>query len=167
MASRAPTRQEEETVTEQVGPAPEPTPTPRPPRVLTRREQRHQRRLERAGRTSSVKLVRVSPWSVGLVALLLSLVLAASLELGVFLLWHLFSSAGIFDKIVTTIAPTGGESAATLRGWLTLQKFLAVGAALSSSLVILIPVGSFLAAVLFNLSSRIFGGVRIVLVGDR
>lgn len=125
------------------------------------------RRAALAARRSSVRLTRISPWGAGLTALFCSVVLASAVEGLVYLTWKLFDSAGIFDKIVAALVPAGGEGATTLQSWLTLDKFLTVGGVFALSLLILVPVFIFFAAITFNLTSKITGGVRITLTGDK
>ena len=93
--------------------------------------------------------------------------LACAVEGLVVLTWKLFDSAGIFDKIVETLVPTGGDGATKLESWLTLDKFLTVGGVFALSLLVLVPVFVFFTAIVFNLTSKITGGVRITLTGDK
>lgn len=111
---------------------------------------------------SVVKLSKISVWSTTLMTFFISILAAVALLLSTIGVWFLFDSIGIFTKIVSTLAPTG-NGAELLHLWLGLEKVLVVTGLILATLVVILTVTSFFIAVIFNLTSRLFGGLKITL----
>lgn len=125
------------------------------------------RREERLGRTSALRLTRISPWRATTIGLVYSVILAVVVESLVYFLWRALDAAGVFDKMISAVAPTGSDAAATLESWLTLEKFLTIGGVFAASLIVIVPMSIFFTAVVYNLTARLMGGIRLTFMGDK
>lgn len=140
-----------------------PASTPEPAKAPSRRAVR---KAARRTRTTSLRVSRVSPWGVLINSLFFSVVLACVVEGLLYFTWKLFDSYGVFDAVINAISPSGGEGAETLERWTSLNTFLSIGSVFAVSLVIIIPLFCFFAAAVYNLTSRLTGGVRVTFMGD-
>lgn len=115
-----------------------------------------------APRLSSVRLSKVSTLSVTLHAFFVYTVVALSLLLATTIAWFAFDKAGIFVKIVNTIAPTG-NGADKLYEWLSLSSVMTVVVLGLVALVVILTVVTGFVVMVFNIVSKLSGGVRIQL----
>lgn len=143
-----------------------PLSTPEPAEPQKGPSRRALRKDARLARTTSLRVARVSPWGVLVNSIFFSVVLACVVEGLIYFTWRLFDSYGVFDKVITTITPTGGEGAETLHRWTSLDTVLSIGSVFALSLVIIIPLFCFFAAAVYNLVSRLTGGVRVTFMGS-
>lgn len=111
---------------------------------------------------SSLQISSISPWSLAYNGLYMGVINALIFMAFVAGVWYTFDWLGIFEKVVSMIAPEG-EGADKLLAWLTLEKFLMVGGALSLVIAVATPVAAFFLACVYNLVARLTGGARMVL----
>lgn len=113
-----------------------------------------------ASRLSSVRLSKVSTLSVTLHAFFVYIVVALSLLLTTTIAWFAFDKVGVFVKIVNTIAPTG-NGADKLYEWLSLTSVITVVSLGLVALVVILTVITGFVTMVFNIVSKLSGGVRI------
>ncbi len=114
-----------------------------------------------ARRRTRLGLVRVDPWSVFVLSLLVSLFLGIVLLVAVGVLYSVLDSLGVLDSLNTfardlqVIGP--GQSVVTL------SRVLGIAAVLAAVDVVLLTVLATLSAFLYNLCASITGGLEVVL----
>lgn len=154
------------------GTAPAPAPTPmapaqqRPqpqPQTSVARVARSAVRPSSGPRAARVYLTHVDPWSVMKQAFLLSLALAVIILAASAALWFALDSAGIIDAITRTATDVGGESGATVTGFLDFGKVMGAALVVAGIETVLVTALCTLLAFMYNLSVGIGGGLEVTL----
>ena len=114
-------------------------------------------------RAARVYLTHVDPWSVMKQAFLLSLALAVIILAASAALWFALDSAGIIDAITRTATDVGGESGASVTGFLDFSKIMGAALVVAGIETVLVTALCTLLAFMYNLSVGIGGGLEVTL----
>lgn len=112
---------------------------------------------------SSLKLTRVSPISTFGVSVVFGLIMGLCVLVLTVGVWYSFDSLGVFDRLISTFAGEEGVGREKLEAWLSLDKFLVLGAIFGAMTAVFVPALSLFVATLYNMVARLTGGVRFVL----
>ncbi|NUL47744.1 hypothetical protein F7P69_21450 [Cellulosimicrobium funkei] len=154
------------------------TPGSRPTGTGTSRPQRPAQRPAQQGlvrpapkakvRKARLLVSKVDPWSVLKMAFLLSVALGIVTVVGAVVLWTVMDLTGIFDQVNDLLAQVLGSEG----GSFTVQQLISLGQVASFATIIavvnvvLLTALSMLAAVLYNISSTLVGGIGVTLTDD-
>jgi Transmembrane domain of unknown function (DUF3566) len=144
-------------------PTARPAPQPQPQRVSVARVASSAVRPSTGPRAARVYLTHVDPWSVMKQAFLLSLALAVIILAASAALWFALDSAGIIDAITRTATDVGGESGATVSGFLDFGKIMGAALVVAGIETVLVTALCTLLAFMYNLSVGIGGGLEVTL----
>lgn len=159
-------------------PAPQGRPQPRPQGAAGQRPPaggRPPQQLVRPTPKAKVRKARllvskVDPWSVLKMSFLLSVALGIMLVVAAVTLWSMMDLTGIFDRVNDLAQQVlGAETAA---GGFRIEELVTVGQIASFATIIavinvvLLTILSMLAAVLYNLSASLVGGIGVTLTDD-
>jgi hypothetical protein len=121
---------------------------------------------KRSARQAHLTVARVEPWSVMKFSFIVSLVAFVILFVAVSVLYGALAGLGVFDSLqrvvssVTSSQSSGGVNAAK---WWSASRILGYTALLGSINIVLITAMSTIGAVVYNLTSRLVGGVEVTL----
>nr|WP_243728881.1 DUF3566 domain-containing protein [Nesterenkonia sphaerica] len=121
-------------------------------------------------RKARLLVSKVDPWSVLKMSFLLSVALGIMLVVCAVTLWSMMDLTGVFDRVNDLAGQILGGNAEA--GGFQLQELVTVGQVASFATIIavvnvvLLTVLSMLAAVLYNLSASLVGGVGVTLTDD-
>lgn len=119
-------------------------------------------------RKARLLVSKVDPWSVLKMAFLLSVALGIVTVVGAVVLWTVMDLTGIFDQVNDLLAQVLGSEG----GSFTVQQLISLGQVASFAMIIavvnvvLLTALSMLAAVLYNISSTLVGGIGVTLTDD-
>ncbi|QCU76808.1 hypothetical protein E7744_00035 [Citricoccus sp. SGAir0253] len=119
-------------------------------------------------RKARLLVSRIDPWSVLKMAFLLSVALGIVTVVGAVVLWTVMDLTGIFDQVNDLLAQVLGSEG----GSFTVQQIISLGQVASFATIIavvnvvLLTALSMLAAVLYNISSTLVGGIGVTLTDD-
>jgi hypothetical protein len=120
----------------------------------------------RSARQAHLTVARVEPWSVMKFSFVVSLVAFVILFVAVSVLYGTLAALGVFTSLqhvvqsVTSSQDSGGVNAAR---WFTASRVLGYTALLGSLNIVLITAMCTIGAVIYNLTSRLIGGVEVTL----
>jgi Transmembrane domain of unknown function (DUF3566) len=120
----------------------------------------------RSARQAHLTIARVEPWSVMKFSFVVSLVAFVILFVAVSVLYYTLSALGVFTSLqhvvqsVTSSQDSNGVNAAR---WFTASRVLSYTALLGALNIVLITAMSTIGAVVYNLTSRLVGGVEVTL----
>ena len=121
---------------------------------------------KRSSRQAHLTIARVEPWSVMKFSFVVSLVAFVILFVAVSVIYGTLSALGVFTSLqhvvqsVTSSQDSNGVNAAK---WFTASRILSYTALLGALNVVLITAMSTIGAVVYNLTSRLIGGVEVTL----
>jgi hypothetical protein len=121
---------------------------------------------KRSARQAHLTVARVEPWSVMKFSFVVSLVAFVILFVAVSVLYGALSSLGVFEslqKVVTSITSSQGSAGVNAAKWWSASRVLGYTALLGSLNIVLITAMSTIGAVVYNLTSRLVGGVEVTL----
>jgi hypothetical protein len=124
------------------------------------------RQSKRSARQAHLTVARVEPWSVMKFSFVVSLVAFVILFVAVFLLYSILSGLGVFDslqRVVQSITSSQGSAGVNAKAWFSASKVLGYTALLGSLNIVLITAMSTIGSVVYNLTSRLVGGVEVTL----
>ena len=127
---------------------------------------RRRRSSKRSARQAHLTIARVEPWSVMKFSFVVSLVAFVILFVAVSVIYGTLSALGVFTSLqhvvqsVTSSQDSGGVNAAK---WFTASRILSYTALLGALNIVLITAMSTIGAVVYNLTSRLIGGVEVTL----
>jgi hypothetical protein len=127
-----------------------------PPRAASRRSVRQ----------AHLTIARVEPWSVMKFSFVVSLVAFIILFVVVTVLWGALSALGVFDslqRVVSNVTSSQDSSGVNATQWFSASRVLGWTALLGSLNIVLITAMSTIGAVVYNLTSRLIGGVEVTL----
>ena len=130
------------------------------------RDARPKRSARRSARQAHLTVARVEPWSVMKFSFVVSLVAFVILFVAVSVLYGTLSALGVFTSLqhvvqsVTSSQDSNGVNAAK---WFTASRVLSYTAMLGALNIVLITAMSTIGAVVYNLTSRLIGGVEVTL----
>ncbi|WP_159553455.1 DUF3566 domain-containing protein [Citricoccus sp. K5] len=119
-------------------------------------------------RKARLLVSKVDPWSVLKMAFLLSVALGIVTVVGAVVLWTVMDLTGIFDQVNDLLAQVLGSEG----GSFTVQQLISLGQVASFATIIavvnvvLLTALSMLAAVLYNISATLVGGIGVTLTDD-
>jgi Transmembrane domain of unknown function (DUF3566) len=163
-------------------PAPAAIPVPEPELKDTVRNQRvgagaetHHTAKPKVGvarrtRKARLRLSRLDPWSVMKTSFLFSIAAGIMLVAGVYTLWTVLSTSGLFDSIndiVRSVVSTPGDTTPfRLQEYINTQKVMGVTALIACVDVVIFTALATLGSFLYNLAATMLGGLEITLAED-
>jgi len=117
-------------------------------------------------RQAHLTVARVEPWSVMKFSFIVSLVAFVILFVAVSLLYATLSGLGVFDSLqhlVKSLTSSQDSQGVNAKTWFSASKVLGYTALLGSLNIVLITAMSTVGAVVYNLTSRLVGGVEVTL----
>jgi len=151
------------TVTAVSPPPPAPTAAPAPATV---RRVQPKAGGKRSVRQAHLTVARVEPWSVMKFSFVVSLVAFVILFVVVTVLWGSLSALGVFDslqRVVSSVTSSQASNGVNAAKWFSASRILGWTALLGSLNIVLITAMSTIGAVVYNLTSRLVGGVEVTL----
>jgi hypothetical protein len=135
-----------------------------PPRGSARKASGAQ--LKRTARQAHLTVARVEPWSVMKFSFVVSLVAFVILFVAVSVLYGALAGLGVFDslqRVVHDVTSSQGSAGVNAKAWFSASRVLGYTALLGSLNIVLITAMSTIGAVVYNLTSRLVGGVEVTL----
>jgi hypothetical protein len=120
----------------------------------------------RSARQAHLTVARIEPWSVMKFSFVVSLVAFVILFVAVSILFGALSALGVFDslqRVVSSVTSSQGSAGVNAKAWFTASKVLGYTALLGSLNIVLITAMSTIGSVIYNLTSRLVGGVEVTL----
>jgi Transmembrane domain of unknown function (DUF3566) len=124
------------------------------------------RSSRRQARQAHLTVARIEPWSVMKFSFVVSLVAFVILFVAVSVLYGSLSALGVFDslqRVVTNVTSSQDSAGVNAAKWFTASKVLGYTALLGSLNIVLITAMATIGAVVYNLTSRLIGGVEVTL----
>jgi hypothetical protein len=121
---------------------------------------------KRNARQAHLTVARVEPWSVMKFSFVVSLVAFVILFVAVSLLYGALDGLGVFDslqRLVSSLTSSQGSAGVNASKWFSASRILGYTALLGSLNIVLITAMSTIGAVVYNLTSRLVGGVEVTL----
>jgi len=121
---------------------------------------------KRSARQAHLTIARVEPWSVMKFSFVVSLVAFVILFVAVSVLYGILSGIGVFDslqRVVSSVTSSQGSAGVNATTWFSASRVLGYTALLGSLNIVLITAMSTIGAVVYNLTSRLVGGVEVTL----
>jgi hypothetical protein len=122
--------------------------------------------LKRTARQAHLTVARVEPWSVMKFSFVVSLVAFVILFVAVSVLYGALAGLGVFDslqRVVSDVTSSQGSAGVNAKTWFSASRVLGYTALLGSLNIVLITAMSTIGAVVYNLTSRLVGGVEVTL----
>jgi hypothetical protein len=119
-----------------------------------------------SGRQAHLTVSRVEPWSVMKFSFAVSVVAFVVLFVAVAVLYGVLSALGVFDSLqhlVSSVTSSQGSTGANIRKWFSASRVLGYTVLLGGLNIVLITAMSTIGAVVYNLTSRLIGGVEVTL----
>jgi hypothetical protein len=121
---------------------------------------------KRSARTAHLTIARVEPWSVMKFSFVVSLVAFVILFVAVSVLYATLSAIGVFDSlqhVVSSLTSSQDSAGVNAAHWFSASRVLSYTAILGGFNIVLITAMSTIGAVVYNLTSRLVGGVEVTL----
>jgi hypothetical protein len=121
---------------------------------------------KKSARQAHLTISRVEPWSVMKFSFVVSLVAFVILFVAVSVLYGALSGLGVFDslqRVVTSLTSSQGTTGVNAKAWFSASRVLGYTALLGSLNIVLITAMSTIGSVVYNLTSRLVGGVEVTL----
>jgi Transmembrane domain of unknown function (DUF3566) len=121
---------------------------------------------KRTARRAHLTVARVEPWSVMKFSFVVSLVAFVILFVAVSVLYGALAGLGVFDslpRVVSDVTSSQGSTGVNAKAWFSASRVLGYTALLGSLNIVLITAMSTIGAVVYNLTSRLVGGVEVTL----
>jgi Transmembrane domain of unknown function (DUF3566) len=138
-----------------------------PPRVTSARPATTPKgSSQRPARQAHLTVARVEPWSVAKFTFVVSLVAFVILFVAVSVLYESLSALGVFEslqRVVSSVTSSQASTGVNVAKWYSASKVLGVTAILGGANIVLITAMSTIGAVVYNLISRLVGGVEVTL----
>ena len=134
------------------------------PRAAAQKASRTQHK--RTARQAHLTVARVEPWSVMKFSFVVSLVAFVILFVAVSVLYGALAGLGVFDslqRVVSDVTSSQGSAGVNAKAWFSASRVLGYTALLGSLNIVLITAMSTIGAVVYNLTSRLVGGVEVTL----
>ena len=131
-------------------------------------QQKAQNRAQskRSARQAHLTISRIEPWSVMKFSFVVSLVAFVILFVAVSVLYGALAGLGVFDslqRVVSDVTSSQGSTGVNAKAWFSASRVLGYTALLGSLNIVLITAMSTIGAVVYNLTSRLVGGVEVTL----
>ena len=121
---------------------------------------------KRTARQAHLTVARVEPWSVMKFSFVVSLVAFVILFVAVSVLYGVLSGLGVFDslqRVVQSVTSSQTSVGVNAKAWFSASKVLGYTALLGSLNIVLITAMATIGSVVYNLTSRLVGGVEVTL----
>ena len=121
---------------------------------------------KRTARQAHLTVARLEPWSVMKFSFVVSLVAFVILFVAVTVLYGALAGLGVFDslqRVVSDVTSSQGSAGVNAKTWFSASRVLGYTALLGSLNIVLITAMSTIGAVVYNLTSRLVGGVEVTL----
>ncbi|HEV2256715.1 MAG TPA: DUF3566 domain-containing protein [Streptosporangiaceae bacterium] len=121
---------------------------------------------KRSSRQAHLTIARVEPWSVMKFSFVVSLVAFVILFVAVSVIYGTLSALGVFTSlqhVVQSVTSSQDSSGVNAAKWFTASRILSYTALLGALNIVLITAMSTIGAVVYNLTSRLIGGVEVTL----
>jgi Transmembrane domain of unknown function (DUF3566) len=121
---------------------------------------------KRTARQAHLTVARVEPWSVMKFSFVVSLVAFVILFVAVSVLYGALAGLGVFDslqRVVSDVTSSQSSAGVNAKAWFSASRVLGYTALLGSLNIVLITAMSTIGAVVYNLTSRLVGGVEVTL----
>jgi hypothetical protein len=121
---------------------------------------------KRSSRQAHLTIARVEPWSVMKFSFAVSLVAFVILFVAVSVIYGTLSALGVFTSlqhVVQSVTSSQDSSGVNAAKWFTASRILSYTALLGALNIVLITAMSTIGAVVYNLTSRLIGGVEVTL----
>ncbi|HEY6310800.1 MAG TPA: DUF3566 domain-containing protein [Streptosporangiaceae bacterium] len=121
---------------------------------------------QRPARQAHLTVARVEPWSVMKFSFVVSIVAFVILFVAVSILYGTLSALGVFDslqRVVTSVTSSQDSAGVNAAKWWSASRVLGYTGLLGSLNIVLITAMSTIGAVVYNLTSRLIGGVEVTL----
>jgi Transmembrane domain of unknown function (DUF3566) len=130
------------------------------------RSTQKKRSAQRQARQAHLTVARIEPWSVMKFSFVLSLVAFVILFVAVTVLYGTLSALGVFEslqRVVTSVTSSQDSAGVNAAKWFTASRVLGYTGLLGSLNIVLITAMATIGAVVYNLTSRLIGGVEVTL----
>ncbi|GGC78915.1 hypothetical protein GCM10011512_01930 [Tersicoccus solisilvae] len=117
-------------------------------------------------RRARLLVSKVDPWSVLKMAFLLSVALGIVTVVASIVLWTVLDLTGIFARINQMLGEVGGSNSFDLRTYASLGQVASFATVVAVTNIFLLTALSVLAAVLYNITSTLVGGIGVTLTDD-
>ena len=121
---------------------------------------------KRSSRQAHLTIARVEPWSVMKFSFVVSLVAFVILFVAVSVIYGTLSALGVFTSlqhVVQSVTSSQNSNGVNAAKWFTASRILSYTALLGALNIVLITAMSTIGAVVYNLTSRLIGGVEVTL----
>ena len=121
---------------------------------------------KRSSRQAHLTVARVEPWSVMKFSFVVSLVAFVILFVAVSVLYGTLSALGVFTSlqhVVASVTSSQDSNGVNAAKWFTASRILSYTALLGALNIVLITAMATIGAVIYNLTSRLIGGVEVTL----
>ena len=121
---------------------------------------------KRSARQAHLTVARVEPWSVMKFSFVVSLVAFVILFVAVSVIYGTLSALGVFTSlqhVVQSVTSSQDSTGVNAAKWFTASRILSYTALLGALNIVLITAMSTIGAVVYNLTSRLIGGVEVTL----
>jgi Transmembrane domain of unknown function (DUF3566) len=121
---------------------------------------------KRSARQAHLTVARVEPWSVMKFSFVVSLVAFVILFVAVSVIYGTLSALGVFTSlqhVVQSVTSSQDSSGVNAAKWFTASRILSYTALLGALNIVLITAMATIGAVVYNLTSRLIGGVEVTL----
>jgi len=136
------------------------------PRSVPKKAGPKKKSSKRTARQAHLTVARVEPWSVMKFSFVVSLVAFVILFVAVSLLYGALDGLGVFDslqRLVTSLTSSQSSAGVNASKWFSASRVLGYTALLGSLNIVLITAMATIGAVVYNLTSRLVGGVEVTL----
>jgi len=119
-----------------------------------------------AARQAHLTIARIEPWSVMKFSFAVSVIAFIILFVVVAILYGLLSAIGVFTSIqhlVSNVTSSSGQSGVNATKWFSASRILGYTVLLGGLNIVLITAISTIGSVIYNLTSRLIGGVEVTL----
>ncbi|WP_233121249.1 DUF3566 domain-containing protein [Tersicoccus sp. Bi-70] len=117
-------------------------------------------------RRARLLVSKIDPWSVLKMAFLLSVALGIITVVASIVLWTVLDLTGIFSRINQMLGEVGGSNSFDLRTYASLGQVASFATVVAVTNIFLLTALSVLAAVLYNITSTLVGGIGVTLTDD-
>ncbi len=127
---------------------------------------RPKKSARRSARQAHLTIARVEPWSVMKFSFVVSLVAFVILFVAVSVIYGTLSALGVFTSlqhVVQSVTSSQDSNGVNASKWFTASRVLSYTAMLGALNIVLITAMSTIGAVVYNLTSRLIGGVEVTL----
>jgi hypothetical protein len=134
--------------------------------TAARRDARPKGSARRSARQAHLTIARIEPWSVMKFSFVISLIAFVILFVAVSVLYGTLSALGVFTSlqhVVQSVTSSQDSSGVNAARWFTASRVLGYTAMLGALNIVLITAMATIGAVIYNLTSRLIGGVEVTL----